>query len=250
MPDLPGRCFGLYDTILGFDLEHKALVYLGPSDRLSVVEAWLHEPPPLPSVPKFTWNEETSVAVYQERHDRLRAYIAAGDICQANLTLRFTAIRPSGLGIAGLHSALRRLSPAPFGPCFQAQTFGLTCASPKRFLRLTLDGAVETRPIKGTSARQSAPENDAAAAIAPQSNLKERPENLMITDVMRNDLGKVCKIRSMRVPELWAVESCAQAHHLVSAMTGQLRTTLDAFDLLAATLPGSSINRAPKRRAV
>ncbi|WP_297443994.1 anthranilate synthase component I family protein [Acidocella sp.] len=142
------------------------------------------------------------------------------------------------------------MSPAPFAACLESGAFGLVCASPERFLRLYPDGRVETRPIKGTMARHPDPAADASAAAALRANPKERAENLMITDLLRNDLGKVCEIGSVRVPELWSVESYAQAHHLVSAVTGQLRPGLDAFDLLAATLPGGPITGAPKHRAM
>jgi len=187
---------------------------------------------------------------YLARHERLRAYIAAGDIYQANFTFRYTAPRPHGATLPALHMALRALSPAPFAACIDAGNYGLVSASPERFIRLQADGRVETRPIKGTAARHPDPALDAENAAALLASPKERAENLMITDLLRHDLGQVCAIGSIEVPELFAVESFAQAHHLVSAVTGQLRPGLDAFDLLAATLPGGSITGAPKRRAM
>ncbi len=250
MPGLPGGWFGLYTQILGFDLARRELVYLGPAEGLADVSARLRNAPALPPLPKLAWTAEMDRPLYRQRHEALRAYIAAGDVYQANLTLRFTAPRPPGLRLAALHQALRRLSPAPFGVCLDTGAFGLACASPERFLHLRPDGQVETRPIKGTIARRAEPQADAQAAAALRANPKERAENLMITDLLRNDLGKVCEIGSVRVPELWSVESYAQAHHLVSAVTGRLRQELDAFDLLAATLPGGSITGAPKHRAM
>lgn len=250
MKGLPGGWFGLYTTILGFDLDSKELFYLGSADALPDISAQLSAALPLAPAPRLVWAPEIGFESYQERHERLRAYIEAGDIYQANLTLRFTAPCPAGFSLAALYARLRRLSPAPFAAYLQTGAFGLACASPERFLRLKPDGAVETRPIKGTAARRATAQADRDAAAALQANPKERAENLMITDLLRNDLGQVCKIGSVRVPELWSVESYAQAHHLVSAVTGQLREGLDAFDLLAATLPGGSITGAPKRRAM
>jgi para-aminobenzoate synthetase component 1 len=188
--------------------------------------------------------------LYLARHERLRAYIAAGDVYQANFTLRYTAPRPTGATLPALHMALRGLSPAPFAACIDAGGYGLVSASPERFIRLEAGGQMETRPIKGTAARHADPVRDAQAARALAQNPKERAENLMITDLLRHDLGQVCAIGSIEVPELFAVENFAQAHHLVSAVRGQLRPGLDAFDLLAATLPGGSITGAPKRRAM
>jgi len=250
VPGLPGGWFGLYTTLLGFDLVAEQLFYLGPAESLPEITARLNTTPTPPRVPKMAWSAEMDRTTYLDRHERLRAYIAAGDIYQANLTLRFTAPRPAGLTLPALHMALRALSPAPFAACLTADDFGLACASPERFLRLTAGGEVETRPIKGTIARRPDPGEDGAAAAALQATPKERAENLMITDLLRNDLGKVCVIGSMRVPEFCAVESYAQTHHLVSAVTGRLRPGLDAFDLLAATLPGGSITGAPKHRAM
>lgn len=250
MPGLPAGWFGLYTSLLGFDLERGELFYLGPEAALEEVMARLGGGRELPSLPPLAWQAELAQPAYKQRHEALRAYIAAGDVYQANLTLRFSATRPEGLSLPALYRRLRGLSPAPFAAYLDFGAGGLACASPERFLRLSKNGAVETRPIKGTAARQESPEADAEAATALRANPKERAENLMITDLLRNDLGKVCKTGSVRVPELWSVESYAQAHHLVSAVTGQLKEGLDVFDLLAATLPGGSITGAPKHRAM
>ncbi len=250
LPGLPRGWFGLYTTILGFDLERQELIYLGPADDLPQITARLQAVPPQPPMPPLNWTAEMDREHYRERHERLRRYIAAGDVYQANLTLRFTAPRPPGVNLAAMHHVLRRLSPAPFAACLDGSAFGLACASPERFLRLTASGEIETRPIKGSRARHADPGQDVLAAAALRASPKERAENLMITDLLRNDLGQVSEIGSVRVPELWSVESYAQAHHLVSAVTGRLRPGLDAFDLLAATLPGGSITGAPKRRAM
>lgn len=250
MPGLPSGWFGLYTNLLGFDLAQGALFYLGTKEGAEEISALLRKAGDQPSLPKIQWQVELDQQCYQQRHEALRAYIAAGDVYQANLTLRFSAPRPAGVSLPILYQQLRQLSPAPFAAYLETGAGALACASPERFLRLTSRGTVETRPIKGTAARQAEPQADAKAAQDLRENPKERAENLMITDLLRNDLGKVCEIGSVRVPELWSVESYAQAHHLVSAVTGQLRAELDVFDLLAATLPGGSITGAPKHRAM
>jgi para-aminobenzoate synthetase component 1 len=250
LPGLPGGWFGLYSTLLGFDLSARRLHYLGPAERLPGIAARLAAAAVAPPLPVLHWAGEMDRPSYLARHEALRAYIAAGDVYQANFTLRFAAARPPGTSLAALHMALRGLSPAPFAACIDTGPCGLISASPERFIRLQPDGTVEARPIKGTAARHADPAQDAAAAAALAQNPKERAENLMITDLLRHDLGQVCRLGSIAVPELFAVEPFAQAHHLVSAVTGRLRPRLDAFDLLAATLPGGSITGAPKRRAM
>jgi para-aminobenzoate synthetase component 1 len=250
MPGIQGGWFGLYTTLLGFDHATQRLHYLGPQESLAGITARLATTPAFPALPPFAWTAEMAREDYLARVEQLRGYIAAGDVYQANFTLRFSATRPPAASLPALHLALRRLSPAPFAACIDAGGHGLISASPERFIRLHPDGHVETRPIKGTAPRHENPGTDAANAAALVANPKERAENLMITDLLRHDLGQVCAIGSIAVPELFAVESYAQAHHLVSAVTGTLRPALDAFDLLAATLPGGSITGAPKRRAM
>jgi para-aminobenzoate synthetase component I len=247
---MPAGWFGLYTTLLGFDHATRRLHYLGTEDRLTAITGRLAAPPVPPVLPPLLWEAEMDRETYLARHECLRAYIAAGDVYQANFTLRFSAPRPPAATLPALHMALRGLSPAPFAACIDAGACGLVSASPERFIRLHADGQVETRPIKGTAARHADPATDEAAAAALAASPKERAENLMITDLLRHDLGQVCAIGSIAVPELFAVERFAQTHHLVSAVTGRLRPGLDAFDLLAATLPGGSITGAPKRRAM
>jgi para-aminobenzoate synthetase component 1 len=122
-------------------------------------------------------------------------------------------------------------------------------ASPERFLRLDPDGAIETRPIKGTRPRHGDPGRDAASAAALVCDPKDRAENVMIVDLLRNDLGRVCQPGSIAVPQLLGLESYAQVHHLTSVVTGRLRPGLGVVDLLRACWPGGSISGAPKVRA-
>ena len=179
---------------------------------------------------------------------RVREYIYAGDIFQANLSQRFEA--PLAEAPWTFYRTLRRVNPAPFGAFFDVPGAPVLSTSPERFLRASAAGHVETRPIKGTRARGLGPEHDAALGQALTESAKDRAENLMIVDLMRNDLSRVCAPGTVRASELFALERYATVHHLVSTVVGDLAPGFDAFDLLRAAFPGGSITGAPKLRAM
>jgi para-aminobenzoate synthetase component 1 len=185
---------------------------------------------------------------YLKAIERIREYICAGDIFQANLSQRFET-RLSEPAWA-LYRRLRERNPAPFAAFLDLPNAAILCASPERFLRVDAAGHVETRPIKGTRPRGVGPEHDAALAQALAESPKDRAENLMIVDLLRNDLSRVCAPGSVRVAELFALEQYATVHHLVSTVVGQLAPGADAVDLLRAAFPGGSITGAPKLRAM
>ncbi len=179
-------------------------------------------------------------------------YIRAGDIFQANLAQRFTAPRPAGMTPFGLFRRLCRINPAPFAAFLSvARDRAVVSASPKRFLRVA-PGArhVETRPIKGTRPRGRTPDEDAALAAELLASAKDRAENLMIVDLLRNDLARTSVAGSVRVPELWRLDSHAGVHHLVSEVTAEPRPGVTALDILRRAFPGGSITGAPKIRAM
>jgi len=193
-------------------------------------------------------------AGYVAAVERVRDHIRRGDIFQANLSQRWTA--PVAMGDAGvaalgldLQRALARLSPAPHAAYLDAGDHAIVSASPERFLELR-GARVETRPIKGTRPRGATPAADAALARELQTSAKDRAENVMIVDVLRNDLGRVCELGSVRTAALCELEAFPQVFHLTSTVTGALRPGLDAFDLLHACFPGGSITGAPKIRAM
>jgi para-aminobenzoate synthetase component 1 len=185
---------------------------------------------------------------YLDAVARVREYIYAGDIFQANLSQRFEA--PLAEAPWALYQRMRVHNPAPFGAFFEVPGATILSASPERFLRVSAGGHVETRPIKGTRARGVGPEHDAALGQALTESAKDRAENLMIVDLMRNDLSRVCAAGSVRVSELFALERYATVHHLVSTVVGDLEPGRDVFDLLRAAFPGGSITGAPKLRAM
>jgi para-aminobenzoate synthetase component 1 len=202
-------------------------------------------------VPRLKWRAVVSREVHLGRVGRVLEYIRAGDIYQANMTVPFVAARPNGVRAADIFVALRAANPAPFSAFIGC---GGGCAvasvSPERFLRLDTAGRIETRPIKGTRPRGRTPAEDAAEAASLVASAKDRAENLMIVDLLRNDISRVAVPGSVVVPTLHALESFASVHHLVSVVEGLLRPGFSAVDLLRAAFPGGSITGAPKIRAM
>jgi len=174
-------------------------------------------------------------------------YIRAGDIYQVNLSQRLTAAW-AGDGWE-FYRALHTASPAPFAAYLDAGDFQITSSSPERFLRLS-GQHIQARPIKGTRPRDTNPQRDAQLAYELQSSEKERTELVMITDLLRNDLGRVCEFGSIAVPELMRLEKFPQVQHLVSTVEGRLRPELSHLGALRECFPGGSITGAPKFRAM
>jgi len=185
---------------------------------------------------------------YLDAVTRVREYILAGDIFQTNLSQRFEA--PLTESPWDLYRRMRIRNAAPFAAFFETPDVSVVSASPERFLRVGEDGHVETRPIKGTMPRGFGPEHDGLLGQALSESAKDRAENLMIVDLMRNDLSRVCSAGTVRVPELFALEHYATVHHLVSTVVGELAPGHDALDLVRAAFPGGSITGAPKVRAM
>jgi len=179
---------------------------------------------------------------------RIKEWIAAGDIYQVNLSQAFDA-PVSGGSLFPLYEILREASPAPMSAWLALEGRELLGSSPETFLKISGRG-IETRPIKGTRPRFPEPDADLRSAYELQTSPKEISELVMITDLLRNDLGQICEFGSVAVTEMLRLESLAQVHHLVSTVTGTLRPEIDAVDALAACFPGGSITGAPKRRAM
>ena len=180
---------------------------------------------------------------------RVQEHIRAGEIYQANLAQRFEAALPEDFDPWAFYRVLRRVNPAPFAAFLSDGETVIASSSPEQFLRLE-HGRVEARPIKGTIARSADPEADRARAGALLASTKDRAENVMIVDLLRNDLSRVCAPGSVEVPVLCGLESYAAVHHLTSVVRGRLRPGLGATDLIAACFPGGSITGAPKIRAM
>ncbi len=259
---------GFYDLILSFDHEQKKawIVSTGlpekdPEKRLEKAQKRLaewenrfSEVPPLNHYSDIVCIRESIVSNtarenYECAVQSVIDSILAGDIFEANISQRFSTTLPHNLRPFELYRRLRARNAAPFAAYCHYSDIVIASASPERFLKLT-DRDVETRPIKGTSPRFSDAQADQASADALLKSEKDRAENVMIVDLMRNDLSRVCEDHSVKVPQLCGLESFATVHHLVSVVKARLASQYNAVDLLKATFPGGSITGAPKVRAM
>lgn len=194
-----------------------------------------------------SFSAHMDVKTYSQSHDSIEEYINSGDVYQVNLTQKFSA-PCSGSPLAG-YLTLRRTSPGPFNAFIDLGNEALLCLSPERFL-LSDQGGLETKPIKGTRKRLADPAADKLQREALVVSEKDRAENLMIVDLLRNDMGKVSRTGSVEVTELFALKTFSNVHHLVTTITAKLADGLDAMDALSACFPGGSITGAPKLRAM
>ncbi|MDD0843624.1 aminodeoxychorismate synthase component I [Pseudomonas sp. Gutcm_11s] len=265
LEQLPGQCiddlqlpdarFGLYGWALISDhqLQTSQLVFhpkLAAPERERLTQLFeANEPlasPPFALLQPFRANLDQDN--YRQAIERIQSYIQAGDCYQVNFAQRFQA--PCQGDAWDAYKTLRAACPTPFSG-FQALDNGdaILSLSPERFLQVS-QGHVETRPIKGTRPRGADSAEDQANAAELLASPKDRAENLMIVDLLRNDLGRSCRTGTVSVPELFALESYPNVHHLVSAVTGELADGCDALDLIAGSFPGGSITGAPKIRAM
>ena len=263
--DVPDVWLGLYDWVIAWDHdankawliasgipERGAAAVRRAATRTRTVLDLLERAPAVstPRPPAAHHARPTSNftrAEYLAAVARVREYILAGDVFQVNISQRFEA--PLSSTPLDLYHRLRGRNPAPYAAYIDGGTFQVLSASPERFLRLDGD-RVETRPIKGTRRRDADPARDAALARELAGSAKDQAENVMIVDLLRNDLSRVCRPGSVSVPALLTLETLPTVHHLVSTVTGRLEAACDAFDLLRAAFPGGSITGAPKLRAM
>jgi para-aminobenzoate synthetase component 1 len=264
--DFPDMIMGLYDTVAVFDMKlHKAWVLAsnaarasgrrrpGPEARARAFAERLAtaRPVPEPAPLGLDWRADQTRAEMEARIARTIDYIRLGDIFQANISQRFLADLPAGARPFDVYRRLRRISSAPFAAFLNCGADkAVISASPERFLSLGPGGVIETRPIKGTRPRGVTTDEDRALAAQLISSEKDRAENLMIVDLLRNDLSRVAKVGSVQVSKLFELETFARVHHLVSEVRADIAEGLDAVDLLRATFPGGSITGAPKIRAM
>ncbi len=251
--EIPDLCLGVYDSVFAWDhAANRAWLISRTAERQSFfLERLKHAPssrrhpsirPAAPSTTSSLSREEYSNAIAA-----IREFIAAGDIFQANFAQRFEA--PLGVDPWDLYLALRAKNPAPFACYFESGDATVISASPERFIQVTGNRA-ETRPIKGTRPRMDSPISDRESRDELVASAKDNAEHVMIVDVLRNDLSRVCIPGTVQVTELAELESHPTVHHLVSTITGQLQSGRDAVDLLLASIPGGSITGAPKIRAM
>ena len=263
--DLPDCCVGFYDSLAIFDhhLGKTWLVATGLDVNGSRTESrarkqahWWQEQLALTPLTGNSHKESTGKTRSESNFNRdeflstiRRAlnYIYAGDVYQVNLSQRLTA--PWSREGWEFHRSLQKVSPAPFSAFLDAEDFQISSSSPERFLRLS-GQHIQTRPIKGTRPRGVDPKSDSKLASELQTNPKERAELTMITDLLRNDLGRVCEFGSISVSELMQLEKYPQVQHLVSTIEGRIRPKLSHLTALRECFPGGSITGAPKFRAM
>ncbi len=251
----PDMAVGIYDWAFIVDHQEQCSYLVALDDVPEIFAYWqayFSKPPLVTNRPPFKLltlpRANFDADSYIKAFERIQAYIREGDCYQVNLAQCFTA---QAQGDAwSLYLRLRRHNPAPFAAFFNTPQGSVLSSSPERFLALR-QGHIETRPIKGTRPRcLESSARDAAMAQELLSSAKDRAENVMIVDLLRNDLSKVCELGSVQVPHLFELERFAQVHHLVSTVTGRLQANKTALDLLRASFPGGSITGAPKYRAM
>lgn len=252
---LPDAQLGLYAWALVSDhqLQTSQLVFhpaLSEAERLRLITLFSAEH--LPERTAFSllapMAGDLTAEQYRTAFDQVQHYIQAGDCYQINLTQRFRA--PCQGDPWHAYQVLRAACPTPFSGYQQlGDGAAILSFSPERFVRVS-QGEVETRPIKGTRPRAQDPDEDARNAAQLLASPKDRSENLMIVDLLRNDIGRTCQIGSVKVPELFSLESYPNVHHLVSSITGRLAPGKDALTLIGDSFPGGSITGAPKIRAM
>ena len=258
--DWPDLLLARYSSVLAFDHVQRLVVAVGRGEEPEAAETaanealtWLDSQPPVASHGRTAcaFVDEKSGRAYEAAVRDVTVRIAAGEIFQANIARTWVgALEEGATPFAGFHR-LSHQSPAPYSAFWRGPGLALVSHSPEQFLSLASDGAsVTCRPIKGTRPRGGNAGADTAQAEALLASDKDRAENLMIVDLVRNDLSRVCAPGSVKVPALFSLESYPSVHHLVSTITGRLQAGRTAADLLTAAFPPGSITGAPKIQAM
>lgn len=255
----PDIACGRYPALLAFDHADRCVVAIGRGGDGSQAQAraeealgWLHRTAPVRPAPTADLTADSAPA-YEAAVAEVVERIRSGEFFQANIARRWRGRLSPGADPADLMARLTQDSPAPFAAYLRLSDRALVSNSPERFIEVRADGeglVARTEPIKGTVPRGATPDEDAALAAALLASAKDRAENLMIVDLMRNDLSRVCAPGEVRTPELFRLASFANVHHLVSTVTGRLARGMSAVDLLRAAFPPGSITGAPKVQAM
>lgn len=251
-PSWPDLAAARYDDLLAFDHKGRRVLAIG-RDGLGAARAasWVDAAQTRAVAGRLAdgLEPQASPQAYEQMVDRVRERIIAGDIFQANIAQAWRGRLRPGRTPFDLFARLQSASPAPFAAYLRLEGLALVSNSPERFIALR-DGEAVTQPIKGTRPRAPDPVADAAAAAELLASDKDRAENLMIVDLMRNDLARVCRPGTVRSGPLFELQSFTNVHHLVSTVRGRLDAGRDAFDLIGAAFPPGSITGAPKIQAM
>lgn len=251
---LPDMAVGIYRCAIIYDKQSKEFTLVSHDDNLTelleIIEQRLSNTSFEAQVSfrlEGDWRSNMSKAQYAEKFAKVQQYLLSGDCYQINLAQRFSAFYQGDEFAA--YKKLRASNNAPFSAFMRIEEGVVLSVSPERFLQLK-NQKVQSKPIKGTRPRSAIKEFDKEHAFDLQNSEKDRAENLMIVDLLRNDISKVCRPGSVNVPSLFAVESFPAVHHLVSTVEGMLSAQYDGTDLLRGAFPGGSITGAPKIRAM
>jgi para-aminobenzoate synthetase component I len=248
----PEMTLHLYDVGVAFDhLQERAwIISISGENRADGLEDLLGRKPNGLGVHHIEgWASNFTRQQYEAAVERTREYILAGDIFQANIAQCFSAALPQGFDAFAFYKKLLDANPATFSAFLDYGEVQVVSSSPERLF--SFDGqTIEARPIKGTRRRDPHPSRDAALIAELMSSRKDRAENVMIVDLLRNDLSRVCKPGTVKVPVLCGLESYASVHHLTSVVTGEAKPGTTAGGIIAALFPGGSITGAPKIRAM
>ncbi len=257
-PDMPDMAIGIYDQVLAHDhIQEKTwlITHARSESEARVKQKYVlrlfgqpinvraHEQSDL------QWEPNFEAPDYKDQICKVIDYIEGGDVFQVNLAQRFDAALPENFSPFAHYLKLREVNPAPFASYMDLGAVKISSASPEQFLRVQ-DGKVETRPIKGTRPAVEDPAIDRLYRNSLENSEKDKAENTMIVDLLRNDLSKVCKKKSIEATELCKLESFASVHHLVSTVKGELKSSKNALDLMRGCFPGGSVTGAPKIRAM
>jgi anthranilate synthase component I len=223
----------------------------GQAALLDSLQRDLAEPlPPMSAVPELRTLQEDDPAAFLAGVARIQDYIRAGDVFQVNLSRGWQAAFTVPVPAASLLARLMQKNPAPFSALLQMDEWAIVSSSPERLVRLGGDGMLETRPIAGTHPRSEDAAEDAALRARLQAHPKERAEHVMLVDLERNDLGRVCEPGSVEVAALMEIASYRHVHHIESTVRGKLRSGMRVFDALRAVFPGGTITGCPKVRTM
>jgi len=261
-PSQPDACLIFPERLIAFDHHDRVvhLVSIGMPEDASAAESWFDDvedrlrssseasPMPAPRQEAIRFRLEQSRQEYLDNIDRSLRLIAEGESYEICLTNRLTA--RTTVDPLSYYRVLRRFNPAPYSAFLQFPNVSVACSSPELFLRIDVEGAVHSKPIKGTAPRSDRPEEDERMREALRTGVKTRSENLMIVDLLRHDLGRVCEIGSVHTPQMMEVDSYRNLHQLYSTVAGRLRPDATAIDCLRSAFPGGSMTGAPKLRTM
>ncbi len=253
-PDFPLAWLARIPAAILYDRAHARCVLVAEAGHAHLLDSMQRDLerllPPLPALPELKNLQEDAPDAFLRGVVRIQDYICAGDVFQVNLSRGWQGEFAAPLSAASLLEQLMQRNPAPFSALLQLDEWAIVSSSPERLVRLGRDGMLETRPIAGTHPRSEDAAEDAELRARLQAHPKERAEHIMLVDLERNDLGRVCEAGSVKVEALMEIASYRHVHHIESTVRGRLRARVNLFDILRAVFPGGTITGCPKVRTM